>query len=94
MRFGVELELTALPKEFRKVSSQTDRQYWKYGYEKLRDAMYDQGISAEVTKLLQNDNFIKYPSTYDHWFVTNDSSVKPKDSEASRSSIKIIITKP
>lgn len=62
--FGVEFETSVKPKKNRDWSS-------KDSYQNFAKALTSNGLEA-----VGNDSRVKYPSEYDKWWITTDSSIK------------------
>ena len=84
--FGVELEITALPRPSHRIERDSFSTKWGYfqqGYRDLKAAMEARGITTKMISFGKNGSFQKYPPNYESWFLTYDSSVAGRDKTAS-----------
>ena len=81
--FGVELELTALPRSITRNLYSSKWAYYQQGYIDLKSAMQAYDLSTRMTIFGNHGRFQKSPPNYESWFLTYDSSVAGRDKRAS-----------
>ena len=81
MGFGVELELTALPRRLFRAKHDTKYAYYQHGYQTLKSAMEERGLATSMITFTLDGGFVKYPRDYKHWYLTHDKSTDGRDEE-------------
>ena len=71
--FGVELEVTPIPKTFSR-GGEAKIPYYQRGYDLLKNAMDNGGIPTDSIKFRPEGSFVKYPKNYERWYLTHDTS--------------------
>ena len=91
MAFGVEIELTALPKDPSRSPSPDKWEYYQSGYDTLAFDMEERGLQVDRIEFKPNGGFKKYPRSYDKWYLTHDTSVIGEDERrASECSFEVL----
>ena len=88
--FGVELELTALPRHISPDSFSSTWAYYEQGYKDLKSAMEAYGITTSMTTFGENGHFQKHPRNYESWYLTYDTSMAGRDKKASEVAPEIL----
>ena len=79
--FGIELELTGIPRNVG-VSPSKKWDYKRAGFRYLQSRMENLGVKTKMDPVNSNGRFNKYPENYDQWNLQQDSSIKPIDEYA------------
>ena len=88
--FGIELELTGIPRNV-DVSPSNKWDYKRAGFQNLQSRMEMLGVKTRMDPVKSNGRFYKYPEDYDQWNLQQDSSIEPRDEyAASKFSPKIL----
>ena len=89
--FGVEIELTALPKDPSWSPTPDKWKYYQRGYNALASEMAERGLEVNRIEFSRNGGFKKKPGSYEKWFLTHDTSVTGRDDEkASECSLEVL----
>lgn len=88
--FGIELELTGIPRNV-DVSPWKKWDYKRAGFRKLQSALENRGVKTKMDPVNSNGRFYKHPKDYNEWNLQQDSSIELIDeSAASKFSLKML----